>query len=402
MGNSYKWEAKKISDLYTDVNIAEQAIKSDVNKQPDFVTYKEPKSLYHSEHSPFGYMPGSDENVGSLDRWREYRKMLKEKYPLVRGSAMKNAWKLPLYYAGNKISKHFSENVFPEASRNDAFSIVAGGISDSMEINFKHQFGTGMYHTFPRIRVFSAFSDDSTVIEKVYTTEVVHNGITYEIPAFLRKQKEDKPDDAILTRNVNFIHNHKVSPYNKIDNVSKNFIEPYFNRFGIEKYSRGDFERYFQDEPNKFYRWLTKDSTYNITQYGQRNAADEAALPPALIGQIKVYDSRTDTSGFWYRLGQVMGDDSPSSWNSLWYWQIGDWVYDAVDLIFGPAEAILRKSNVPKPAIRNIMDNEYKVHAAARRNIFPGAGINFTYEVPGLSANAIRRSTEEARSYGYG
>jgi hypothetical protein len=48
------------------------------------------------------------------------------------------------------------------------------------------------------------------------------------------------------------------------------------------------------------------------------------------------------------------------------------------------------------------MDTEYKVHAAARRNIFPGAGINFTYEVPGLSENAIRRATEEARGYGYG
>lgn len=351
-----------------------------------------------------GFMPGQDENKGFFQRWKEYREMVRKEYPIVRGKELKNAWRLPLYYMGKEICKNISSSWFPEQSRTDLLNNTLGTFFDAMCVTYNQQFGVGMYSTFPRIRVFSAFSDDATNIERVYTLEVDDLGVTYELPVYLQKFDEDKPTDAILTRNADFTKQHGISPYNKIESMATGYIRKYFNQFGIEKFSRGDFKRYFHDEPEKFFRWIGRDSTWHIVQYGDRDAATESALPPMAAGKIKVYETTTKTSGFWYDLGRVMGDDSPSSWSSFLYWQLGDWIYDGVDLLFGPAEAILTASNIPKPAVRTIMDLEYKVAAASRRGLFRGRGINFEYELPSVSASSskIAAAQQDAvHSFGY-
>lgn len=419
---SGQWDAreleKKQKELYS----------SDVSLEP--VIFKEQKSMYHSEASPriihpqdekrgekrliasdeifgekriypVGHMPQEDEG-GFFQRWHEYRKMVREQYPFVRRKSLRKLPQIPLNYIAYKICDYISTQIGP---RDNLGKVIAGGAVDGYGYTFEQMYKMLPFEIFPRIRTFTVFSNSYTETYKMYTIEKGGWELPIYFQCYTRDGVEGPPTTERIETAAKFVDEYSVSPYNKIRQV-ENFIDEDFIKYGIDKYSRGDFKRYFQEEPHRFRRWLMRDDTWMIYQYGNRDTTMEASIDasltdPSLVGRIKVYDDTGKTSGFWYNLGRLMGDESPSSWTALLYWQLGDWIYDGVDLVFGPAEATFNKLGFPKPAIRRLVDGEYKVVAGVRRGMFSPRGDKFTYEMSGLSPEHIRETEREARNLGY-
>jgi len=354
-----------------------------------------------------GSLPNS-ETGGFFDRWRQYRKMLREEYPLVKGSRLKDVWKMPVNYYASKIFGHISDNVLPDGSRDTIIKTLLGGASDGLRFSTRQAFEALGYGIFPRIRVMSAFSDGATDIETVYTYMTPEG---FELPAYMKKRggaspavSADAQDDLI--RNAQFIERWGISPYNKVEQTGNNFMNRYFLEFGIKKQTRGDYSTYFEQQPRKFHRGLMKNDSYFTAQYGGRDNAEEIQLSSVitnagLSGEIKAYNEPLRTNGFWYKIGGLIGDESPSSWRMWWCQQLLDWTYDILDLGFGPVETSLRKLNIPVEGLRPIMETEYKIAAGVTRGLQPGRGAHFTYELPNRTPDQIREAAQEAAGFGY-
>lgn len=355
---------------------------------------------------PYGYAPGNKESRSFFDRWREHSEWVAKEYPLVRWDKIGDVPKIPINYVKSEIFGYLSEQL---GERDNVLKEIVGTFLDVKEQNSRQLYKALPFDIFPRIKTLTAFSNSYTDVHKMFTIE--KDGKEYPIYFQMSKMQngqfvvEDIPAIDRIEKAAEFVDQFSTSPYNKVRNV-ENFIDDDFIKYAVEKYTRGDFSRYFQDEPHIFRRWLIKDDTWMIYQYGKRDEETEAIINgsltnPAFSGRIRVYDDPGKRSGFWYNLGKLLGDESPSSWESLVYWQIGDWTYDFVDLLFSPAEEAFERLGVPASGMRRLQDIEYRIIAGARRGMFDPRGDNFTYEKPGLSMSIVKEAEKRAKEIGY-
>ncbi len=351
-----------------------------------------PPGLRHMVKYGGGLDDGGGEK-GFFTRWKEYRKILKEQYPWVKGRALKRLPEIPINYGLYRFWKHVSDNI---TDREGVGSNLIGGLADAFKISHWNVYKSLPFHIFPRANVMTLNSNGATEIDRMYTT--MKGG--YEIPVAFQRINEEQPSEETLRKAVGYVEKYRVSPFNKAESLG-NLIDNAFVQRAFDKYTRGDYTRYFSNEPGKMNRWITKDETWVIYQYGTRDVEIEDSMPTDLKSKIRVYREPGRKSGFWYRMGNLLGDDTPSCGTMWWYWQMGDWLYDSVDLLFGPAEAVLTKIRVPDEGIRHVMDQEYKVVASMRRNFTAKRGSDFTYQLPGIGPMHVREAGRAAADIGY-
>jgi len=342
-----------------------------------------------------GLDKGQNDN-GFFARWREYRTMLKEEYPWVRGKKLGKVITLPFHYVMYKAFDYVSQNT---TNRQDSITkTLIGGFSDTMGLMHKTQYKAIPFEVFPRLNVMTVFANGATDIEKLYT--YVKNG--FDIPIHTQLQDGSTPKDDDLIQAGKFVEEYGISTYNKIEDIAQNMIDSQFVNRAMNKVTRGDFKRYFAEEPKRTYRWVCKDEMGAIYAIGDRDTQAEANLPAQLAGKVKIFKEPGKKSGFWYRLGQMLGDETPSSWKIWWYWTVRDTAYDVGDILFGPAEGTFRRLGFPTPALRNLTDAQYKVSAAVTRNLTGGSKYNtFSFEPPGMDRTMIDAASRHARDIGY-
>jgi hypothetical protein len=330
---------------------------------------------------------------GFFARWRAYRKMLKEEYPWVRFREVKRIPEIPINYVMYRFWDHVSGSM---TNRQNLSQNMVGGLADAFKIAHWNVYSSLPFKVFPRFNTMTLFSNGATDIDRMYVVEKDD----YVLPIAFRKEVENSPTEETLLKGLDYVDRHGISPFNKAEGLGE-FMDNDFVQRAFDKYTRGDYTKYFSNEPKQMSRWLTKDETWAIYQYGERDMTEEAMLPASVSSRVNVYKEPGKKHGFWYRMGNMMSDNTPSCWKMWWYWQMGDWLYDLVDIFFGPAEAMLRKIHVPAEGVRHIMDQEYKVVARMRRNSVHPRGMNFTYEVPGKNDMEIREAARAASDIGY-
>lgn len=372
MGNSYKWEAKKISDLYTDVNIAEQASKSDVNKQPDFVTYKEPKSMFHSEASnriitPPGFKRDNDkriitpEDIPYIGYMPSSKKKL-PKYPFINFKAFaenNNGMKLPLYYIANKITKPVRESMQSYVMAGGDFftNVVLYPAVNTIENWTGQQFHTKSQEVLPKIRAWYDFSEGASTINKLYTISHTVSGVTREFPVFATEPGDVQPTDDKLEKGIRTTIDENRSSMN--GDIS-NFYRKQFSLIAAEKYTRSDFAKL--EDPMAFRKWFVRDDTWIIQQYGNRDLTLEKDL---------IVDGNTH---------HVYVYDRPSDFLTWLYWAVGDKVYDFIDGFYDPLQSYM-EGKIPPQAEQIMIRDEYKAIARVRRGLFNSARTPLEYDM---------------------
>ena len=356
----------------------------------------------HDGGSEMGYAnKGSRRYGGGLDkgdegsfwdRWADYRKLLKEKYPWVRGKKLHKMISVPIHYG----MYHLYDALAP-ISRDSMGQIIWGGVTDTMKLMHKTQYKSIPFEVFPRVNTLTTFANGATEIERLYT--VSRGG--YEIPVHVQLLGGDLPNDDDIIKSIAFVDEFGISPYNKVEHVAEGMIDKQFIARAMDKVTRGDYTRYFVDEPEQLYRWIMKDEMGTIQANGIRDTDCENALPSQISGRVKVYKEPGKKSGIWYRLGQLLGDDTPSSWTMLKRWQIMDWTYDISDLLFGPAEATFRRLDFPKQSLRHLLDAQYKIAAGVSRRLTCGNNNYFTFEIPGKDRTLRESAKRSAIKLGY-
>lgn len=356
-----------------------------LDERGDFV-FDQKRKLYVPNVRRRGKMPGNEEDRPS--RWDKYQ-AVKTKYPIINLEkygpleVVLNTIKIPLY---NWVSKGLDQ-ITPAVSSTDNFiTDVFRAFTTAYSNRFSQTSRTLVWDTFPRIRTWLSYAEGATNIENLYVIE--HKGC--DIPVFLQNRGQSDPEEAALKENIEFVQNNDRSIYDKMGDsdpvlnrtIANPGITGDFVSYAAEKYSRTDYE-YFQQEPAKMNRAWVKDETWVIQQYGQRDAAKEGHINSTMTlpANVKVYRTPTQTSGFWHTVGKFLGDPDPKSWRMWWYWQAGDWIYDAIDSIFDPIQDLLEKTGVPHEGMRHFIEEEYKAIARTRRGFFNPSSPNLTYNV---------------------
>lgn len=333
----------------------------------------------HTDLSPRYRFGGANpapagQQQGVFKRWREYRKQIREKQPLVRWGKLFGLWK-PLAYRG--VSQVLEKISVPAEQRGNFFVDLYGGIVDGYKTSFKKQADIKPADIVPGLRRELEFAGGSTKIEKVYFYR--YNG--QDVPIFF--STGDNPSEQQLREGIAHVQQikqagrkrYRESKYNKMDKaVADSFLDGDFITWAADKFTRGDYKRYFEQEPGKAHRWFVKLDTAWIHQYGDQDAVAEAALPNDLKPTVfvrKVPENQHGVNSFWNYVGKLVGKEKPFSWGRYAYWKAGDIIVDLVDLAFGDhvlesAEAL----KFPADSIRDLSYSFLKIGSDAMRGFF--------------------------------
>jgi len=311
--------------------------------------------------------------LGITKRDKEYRRWLKE-HPWVNWSEIGGIWKIPVYRAAYHLVKALN---LKEEERDNLLKDLYGAVLDGYEVRFQQEVPAMVFKLFPRIKTELSFAEGATNIEELYTAEF--NG--WEFPVYIKKRGEDV-DEEKLEKNIKFLEENGYSIYDKIGEPgnpysAEEFLNNDFTLYAVDKFTRTDFSRFFEQEPRKMRRWLVKDECWYIASRGEEDLQKSAEYSTKMGKTIHVYRKPVGEKDIFYWIGRFLFDDSPRSARMWWYWKVSDWTYDVLDTIFDPVQEILIRTGVPDEGIRAVFRNEYKAIARARRGFFDGTRFAF-------------------------
>jgi hypothetical protein len=276
-----------------------------------------------------------------------------KKYPLLDGTEFaKDGLGMVFDYALYKLINAVKPS---EQSRTTKKKKVFGALLDNIEIAYRQNFREKYQRVTPKIAAWSRYADGASTVEDLYTVEL-HGA---ELPVYIMSEKDTEPTDDTLAENIKTVRDTKTSPYNERDQI----IPYYYGRFSdiaAEKYTREDLNNI--EDPHEFRKWLVRDDTWKIQQWGKRDPSKEKVIMvDGVPYQTKVYTR-------------------PGKLRSWLYWAVGDKIYDAIDAPYDPLQKRVEKGMTPD-ARQILLKQEYKAITTAIRAFF---SIFFTGRTPQL------------------
>lgn len=370
MGHSYRWEAKKLNDdlnsLYStdlsDIPIIGQKRRASEPERPEFVFYKEPKSLYHSEHSPFGYMPGEGGIItGSIERLiKYYKKTFRTEY-----APLKDSGKNIKGWVSNAIKSWFFDLI--ESNTGGIVSDLAGGFRET----FDHLERNYALDLSPLFRTLSfSYGPGLSYIEKMYLYKKTYGTKTYKVPIYFKTfDKTDgpnqEPTEKQLLEGIDYVDTNLVSPFDNMDrSVSGKLLNRDFIKFSADKYTGNCWNDYFEQEPTNAQRWFCKDDTKG-SHLWNRDTAAEALLPASVSPHVEIWNKNVSNTGILYNFGKyITGEENILKSGSMAWAKIkGDFSQDIPYVLAGGAlvAKFLENIGVDREGVRIVMEKFYKI-----------------------------------------
>ncbi|MCK4497282.1 MAG: hypothetical protein KAU24_03745 [Candidatus Aenigmarchaeota archaeon] len=236
---------------------------------------------------------------------------------------------------------------------------IVGGAITILRTGFQQYSHHAPYDIMPALRRHLSAAEGASDLKYLY---VYYKGGPEEYPIYL--SGGEIPEDDLLRDNIKYVDDtvlagNPKSPYEDDALDFKGKIKGLFDMQDgppvLNIATLYDYAEYYQHEPQKAYRWAVKDDTWIANQYGPRNFAMEAALPADLTGKVRIYERPVKTTGFWYRLGELIGDKSPRSGRMWFEWVVKKpLIYIPGDLLLEPLEATLEKI-LPPETLRSLI-----------------------------------------------
>ncbi len=303
--------------------------------------------------APYGFLSGDK-------KLRKYPfvdgKKLNEDFGDVIGSLIK-------YYITQGVYQGF--NVEANAQTGGVGWKIVDGIMKGMKFGYKENFNNKWPDILPKIAVWKRFADSSTNIGKLYTVEM--SG--FEFPVYMIDNAGKLPDPSmeLLNKNIDEIAETGKSPYNGIEEMVK-FYNNDFSRLAAGKFTRGDFESSMLEDPRQFRKWLMRDQTWLIQQYGDMVDEIPVTLENGATVKVRVYDST----------------NSITNWL---FWFVGDQIYDLID---APLDPLQRKvEEYSRDAGQIFLKTEYKAISGITRSFFTSGRLPLLYDITDLQKNMV-------------
>jgi hypothetical protein len=326
------------------------------------------KELY-SDNFPegskvYGYLnQGKEKTRNPYKRWaRKVGKVWKNYTDFGNPLEM---WKPILAGFGAKILR--SIETVPE-ERRSFFDDIVGGTITILRTGWEQYSHNAPYDIMPALRRHLSAAEGVSNLKYIYA--YYKPGDRREYTIYL--SGGEIPNNEVLRNNIRYVDDNNMSPYEG-DPETKETISRYFDTQDgppvLNAATMFDYADYFGEEPEKAHRWSVKEDSWIANQYGNRNSAMEAALPEDLQGKVKIYERPVETSGFWYSIGRLLGDESPRSGRMWIEWAVKKpIIYAFGDLLFEPLEVTLELI-VPPATLRDLVYQKAKSISAAWRGI---------------------------------
>jgi hypothetical protein len=211
------------------------------------------------------------------------------------------------------------------------------------------------YEIVPALRRHLSAAEGASDIKYVYTYSKPGDAREYAI--YLGREEE--PGHDVLRDRIKYVEQRGMSPYEDDALGIKRTVENLFDEQDgppvINAATMFDYDDYFAEESHRAKRWAVKDDSWLGQQYGDRSHDMENALPDDLKGVIRIYERPVSTTGFSYKLGEILGDTSPRSGRMWFEWTIRKpLIYAAADFLMEPLEIAMEKI-LPPDTMRNVV-----------------------------------------------
>ena len=128
-----------------------------------------------------------------------------------------------------------------------------------------------------------------------------------------------------------------------------------------------DYGEYFRDQPDKLERWAVMGDSWLAQQYGKRNTEMESKLPADMKNNVRIYERPVDKKGFWYKIGEYLGDESPRSGRMWLEWAVKKpLIYMVADFMLESLETGLERI-LPTEVVRYVVAEKAKAVDSAWR-----------------------------------
>ena len=254
----------------------------------------------------------------------------------------------------------------PEERHGIAQDII-GGFVTMLRTSLEQYQHSMPYKVVPALRRHLSAAEGPSNVQHVYT---YYNGSSRECALYLSTGDGDKPEESLLRKGIEFVDAFGISPYEGHSEFRSRFGELFDKSDGppvLEAATLYDYRSYFEQEPGKAERWAVKDDSWIAQQYGDRNLTMEAALPADLQGKVRVYCMPVSTTGFWYKIGEWLGDKTPRSGTMWREWAVKKpLLYSFGDFLLEPLEMMLERI-LPPETMRAIVYEKSKGISGAWR-----------------------------------
>lgn len=285
-------------------------------------------------------------------------------------------WKpLAAGYVAKKLRAIETE---PE-ERGSFFSDLFGSIV-TMSANSLERYHHMMpYQISPALRLHLSAAEGASTFEHVYLYDKPGDNKGYVI--YLGNET---PDNDMLRENIDHVDNKDLSPYEDEELDFRERLQGFFDTQDgppvMDVATLFDYTQYFSDEPDRIHRWGTKDDSWLANQYGERDTAEESSLPADLAGKVRIYKRPVGENGFFYKLGEVMGDESPRSGRMWLEWAVKKpLIYAFADALLEPLETAMEKI-LPVEAVRDMVYAKAKGVAASWRGFSNPNDFHLAYD----------------------
>jgi hypothetical protein len=306
--------------------------------------------------APSGFAPGTNDDKGL------------RKYPFVDFERLRKDFG---DVVGSILKYHLVEGVYQalnvegNAETGGIGWKIIDGVMKGMKFGYKGNFKNKLPDMFPKIAVWKRFADSTANIGKLYTVEM--SG--FEFPVYITDSAGKLPDPSmeLLSKNIDEIAETGKSPYNSIEEMVK-FYNNDFSRLAAGKFTRGDFESSMLEDPRQFRKWLMRDQTWLVQQYGDVVDEISVTLEHGATAKVRVYDST-------------------SSMTNWLFWAVGDQIYDFID---APLDPLQRKvEGYSRDAGQIFLKTEYKAISGITRAFFTSNRLPLLYDVTDLPKNMV-------------
>jgi hypothetical protein len=314
-----------------------------------------------------GYMPGDEEDMeeGSW-RWLARAKKVWRGYtdfgnPLAM-------YKPILYGLGAKMLR----SIEVPAEETSGLESVIRGILMGTRGAFEQYSHFLPYEIMPALRNHLSAAEGATNIKSVY---VYYPGSgSKEYPIYITQRENDVPTEELLRSQIEYVERMGVSPYEDKKLEFRGRLPEFFDTEDgprvLDLFTFFDYSEVYGQEPKKAHSWASKEGTWITQQSDLRNHELEDALPADLRGNVRVYDRPVHKEGLFYRLGELLGDETPRS-GTMWYqWAImKPALYACIDLPFEPLEKAMERI-IPPEAMRYLLYQKWRVASEIWRGLY--------------------------------
>ncbi|UCD07372.1 MAG: hypothetical protein JSW41_00100 [Candidatus Aenigmatarchaeota archaeon] len=386
IGDWESWETRKKYSLYDPIIIGEKRsihhgddrgklpVGVALEDVPDVVQVSEnqsPTIITRPKYkSRVGFMPAGEEKTKNpYKRWRN--KVGKAWKAYTDFGNPIEMWKPLVAQLGANVFGSIESGMPIPEERHGFIENVGGAFVTMLRTDLEQYSHNAPYQIMPALRRHLSAAEGASDLEYLYVYDKVGDPKEYVI--YL--SGGEIPEENLLREHIDYVDANSISPYEDPNLPFRNRIQGLFDTKDgppvLNVATLFDYSDYFVDEPQRAHRWAVKDDSWLANQYGPRQFAMEAALPADLQvdpKKVKIYKRPVSTSGFWYHLGALLGDESPRSGRMWLEWVLKKPVltYIPTDFVLEPIEMAL-EGRLPTEVMRSIVYEKAKGAAAAWR-----------------------------------